>query len=171
MKTHVQSRVRFFSEVAVIASIYAVLTVVLSFISYGEIQFRIAEVLLILMCFRRSAGPGMVLGCAIANLFSPFGLVDLVLGTLATALGCLGAYLLRKQPVGIMVIPTIVANTIIVGIELLVFAGVPFWLGGGAVFIGEAAVLYILGIPFYWALKKLNFKSDYASEVADLRKK
>lgn len=149
---------RFFAEIAIIASLYAVLTVVLP-ISYGPIQFRIAEALIALVCFRRSALPGLILGCLIANLFSPFGLPDVIFGTLATAVGVGVAYKLRRRKICWVMLPPLIANSLIVGIELTVFAWIPFWLSAGGVFLGEIVVLYGLGIPFYYALK-MKFKKD-----------
>ncbi|AMP20066.1 hypothetical protein AZF37_01745 [endosymbiont 'TC1' of Trimyema compressum] len=159
MKITFKSQGRFFAEVAIIASLYAVLTVVLP-ISYGPIQFRIAEALIVLVCFRRSALPGLIVGCLIANLFSPFGLPDVIFGTLATAVGVGIVYKLRHRKIGWVMLPPLIANSLIVGIELTVFAGIPFWFSAGGVFLGEIVILYGLGIPFYYALKKMKFKQD-----------
>lgn len=161
MKMNVNKNVGFVAEVAIIASVYVVLTVALSFISYGVVQFRIAEALLVLVLFRKSAPVGLILGCALANLFSPLGVADIIIGTGATALGVFGGYLLRERKIVFFFLPTVLFNTIIIGLELLVFVGTPLILGASAVFIGEVVVLYGLGIPFYYGLKKIGFKSDF----------
>ena len=129
-------------------------------ISYGPIQFRIAEALIVLVCFRRSALPGFIVGCLIANLFSPFGLPDVIFGTLATAVGVGIAYKLRHRKIGWVMLLPLITNSLIVGIELTVLAGIPFWFSAGGVFLGEIVVLYGLGNPFYYALKKMKFKQD-----------
>lgn len=161
MDINFKSQSRYFAEIAIIAAIYAVLTVFLPFISYTNIQFRISEALLVLVLFRKSAIPGLILGCFIANIFSPMGLPDVIFGTLATIVAVYGMYLLRKKPIGIALIPPVIANSIIVGIELKLFLNIPILAGFFGVLIGEAVVLYTLGIAFYYALKKLKFKSDY----------
>lgn len=66
------------------AAIYAVLTVAMAPISYGAVQLRLSEVMTLLAFVDPVFIPGLVLGNFIANLFSPFGLPDVVFGTLAT---------------------------------------------------------------------------------------
>lgn len=160
MKINFKSRDSFLTEVSIIASLYTVLTVLLPIISYGPIQFRIAETLTVLAFFRRSAFPGLIIGCLIANLFSPFGLPDVIFGTLATTVGVGITYKLKCRKIGWLMLPPLISNTLIVGTELIVFAGIPCWFSLGGVFLGEIAILYGLGIPFYYALKKMKFKND-----------
>ena len=71
---------------ALIAAIYVVLTVANISFSYGAIQFRISESLSQLVVFSKSYWLPITLGVAIANLFSPLGLVDVFFGTLGTGL-------------------------------------------------------------------------------------
>lgn len=67
-----------------IAAIYAVATIALPFASYNAIQFRFSEVLTLMAFVDSSYIPGLVLGCAIANMFSPLGIIDVLVGTSAT---------------------------------------------------------------------------------------
>ncbi len=60
-------------RIAVVAALYAVLTLALSWISFNSIQFRVAEILIILCFFRKDYVYSLVIGCAIANCFSPMG--------------------------------------------------------------------------------------------------
>ena len=161
MELNYKSKSRMFAEVAIIASLYVVLTVFLPMISYSQIQFRISEALLILVLFRKSSIPGLILGCLIANVFSPFGLPDVIFGTMGSVLAVSGIYLLRKKPVYISILPGVIANAVLVGVELWWFAKIPLWFGFLSVFAGQFVVLYALGIPFFYALKKIGFKSDY----------
>ena len=160
MELNFKSRSRFFAEVALIASLYIVMTVLMPF-SYNNVQFRISEALMVLVLFRRSSIPGLILGCFIANLFSPFGLPDIIFGTLGTALAVYGIYRLREKKPVVALIPGVLANGLLVGLELWFFANIPFIAAAGFVSIGEFLVLYTLGIAFYWALKKIRFPSDY----------
>ena len=74
---------------ALIAALYAVLTVVLAPISYGSIQFRVSEALTLLPFYLPEAMPGLFFGCVIANFFGGFGLIDMIVGSIATLLAAL----------------------------------------------------------------------------------
>ena len=69
---------------AVVAAVYAALTMLLAPISYGVLQFRISEVLCILPFFFPSTVWGLFIGCAISNILSTYGLLDVVMGSAAT---------------------------------------------------------------------------------------
>ena len=99
MKRKNQSRVRFITLSAIIASLYIVLTLVSAVfgLSSGAIQIRISEALCVLSAFTSSAIPGLSIGCLIANLITGANLLDVVFGTLATLIGAWGGYLLRKR--------------------------------------------------------------------------
>ena len=55
---------------AVLAAVYAALTVLLPVPQFGPVQCRLAEALTVLPFFFPAATPGLVVGCFIANLFS-----------------------------------------------------------------------------------------------------
>ena len=71
---------------AVVAALYAVLTLAFSWISYGPVQFRIAEALTALPLFMPCSIPGLTVGCVVANLIGGYGLYDIVIGSLATCI-------------------------------------------------------------------------------------
>ena len=71
---------------ALIAAIYVVLTVAIAPFSYGAIQLRISESLSQLVVFSKKYWFPITLGVAIANIFSPLGIVDVFFGTLGTGL-------------------------------------------------------------------------------------
>ena len=75
---------------AIIAAVYAVLTVVIAPLAYGPVQFRFSEILIFLAFYNFRYIPGLILGCFIANLFSPMMSYDIVFGTLATTIAVLG---------------------------------------------------------------------------------
>lgn len=142
----------------IIAAIYAVLTILTSSFSYGQIQFRIAEALCVLCWFEPVLTLGLFSGCVIANLFSPVSALDIVVGSAATLIACL---LIGKCKKPWMVpIPVIFVNAIIVGAELsLVYMPESmFWYGfglmGAEVGVGELVVMYGLGLPLLLLLKK-----------------
>lgn len=105
--------VYFMVHAAVIAAIYVVLTLVLAPISFGPIQFRISEALCILPFFTPAAVPGLFIGCLLSNLLYGAVAMDVIFGSLATLIGAVGSYLLRKNKWAVC-IPPILANTIII---------------------------------------------------------
>ena len=101
---------------SILAALYVAITLVFSPISYGFLQFRISEMLIMLPFFNKKWIPGIVLGTLIANMFSPLGLVDVVFGTLATLISVLIISRSSSNLVAVLV-PTIV-NGIVIGVEL-----------------------------------------------------
>jgi hypothetical protein len=73
----------------VVAAVYFVITLAASGISYGQIQFRIAEILVLLCFFRPDFVIGVTLGCFLANINSTIQPWDMILGTAATFLSSL----------------------------------------------------------------------------------
>ena len=82
---------------AIIAALYVVLTVIFAPISFGEMQVRISEALTILPMFTPAAIPGLFVGCVLGNLLGGAIPVDVIFGSLATLIGAVGGYLLRKN--------------------------------------------------------------------------
>ena len=100
---------------AMIASMYVVLTFLSSLfgLSSGVIQCRISEALCILPVFTSAAIPGLAIGCLISNFIAGAIWQDILFGTLATLIGALGTYLLRKWSF-LSPLPAIAANTLII---------------------------------------------------------
>ena len=141
----------------VVAGLYAAITILTASFAYGNIQFRIADAMCLLVCIEPSLTIGLTLGCLIANIFSTVSVLDIVIGTAATLLGCLLTIQVKKT--WILPIPTILANAAMVG-AMLAFVYTPesFWQGfaimGAEVAAGEIVVLYLLGVPLYLTMKK-----------------
>lgn len=143
---------------AMIAAIYAALTLGLQAISFGPVQFRVSEALTLLPILFPQAIPGLTLGCLISNLFSPLGatVYDVVFGTLATLVA---AILTRriKGSVWVKALPPVLANGVIVGLVLTYAYGLnTLWLNMLTVAAGEAAVCYALGVPMIKLLEKAD---------------
>lgn len=166
---------KYLVEGAVIGAFYAVLTIVLAPISFGVVQFRISEALTILPLFTPAAIPGLTVGCVISNMVGMLmganlaGAWDMVIGSAATLLAAICTYALRNiklKSLPIMsFLPPIIFNALIVGGEL--FLALPgefsLLLGVGSVGIGEAVVVFVLGIPLYYIIKKTGiFKQHKA---------
>ena len=129
------------------AAIYAVMTVAMAPISYGAVQLRLSEVMTLLAFVDPVFIPGLVLGNFIANLFSPFGLPDIIFGTLATFLA---VFMMSKMKSMFFASlwPTI-ANGIIIGLELAIFTGAPLLSTALYVGLGEFLVVTVLGYPVF----------------------
>ena len=129
-------------------------------VTYGPIQCRFSEALCVLPCRdRKAAIPGLAVGCLITNLLSPYGLLDLVVGTLATLLAAVWSG--RCRSAWTAAVPPVVCNMVLVGAMLAwestgfsaAFAGL-FAYNALTVGIGEAAVCFLLGVPLLRALEK-----------------
>ena len=147
---------------ALVAALYAVLTLFLPIPQYGEVQFRIAECMTVLPFLFPWATPGLIVGCLLANLLgSPF-VLDWVFGTLATALACL---LTARMPgKWLAPLPPVLCNAVIVGAEIAWSAtggfGEAFWTAVGPIAVsvgaGELVVCYLLGLPLLTLLPRVR---------------
>ena len=130
----------------IIAALYVVLTLVFAPISFGEAQLRVAEALTILPLFTSAAIPGLFVGCLIANMLGGAVIWDVLFGSIATFLGALGSYLLRKNRWLVPIAP-IVSNTVIIPFVLKYAYGVdlPIPMLMLYILLGEIGGCYILG--------------------------
>ena len=141
-------KVLFVAQAALIAAIYVVLTYFISAfnLASGAIQVRISEALTILPFFTPAAIPGLAIGCFLSNLLTGCLPMDVLCGSLATLIGAVGSYLLRKHK-WLVPLPPVVANTIIVPYVLAYVYGaegsIPFFMV--TVGIGEVISCYVLG--------------------------
>jgi len=110
---------------AVVAAIYAAITISLAPISFGPIQFRVAESLNLLAFFNPIFAPAVILGVLIANFFSPLGLVDIVLGTAATAIAMGLLLVIKKRTNNLFLcsLPTTIINAAIIPLVILIGTG------------------------------------------------
>ena len=140
---------------AIIASLYVVLTVAISPLSYGNIQFRIAEILVFLCFFRHDYIIGLTLGCFIANLFSPMLIWDITLGVAATIIALV--LMIFSKNIYIAAIWPVLSNAFIVAIELHFAFELPYFLSALEVGIGEAGVMIVGLIVFILLSKNKRF--------------
>ena len=146
---------RFLCRGALVAALYVVLTWLCALVGLdkGVIQMRLSEALCVLPAFTGAAVPGLFVGCLLANLLTGSALPDVVFGSLATLIGALGAYLLRRRK-WLVPLPTVLANMLIIPFVLRFAYGaegtIPyFMLTVGA---GEVISAYICGMLLYAAL-------------------
>lgn len=136
-----------------IAALYVVLTLITYPISFLGVQFRFAELLVLLCFFRKDYIIGLSVGTAIVNFTSPIGVLDVAFGTLATIVACLG--IMFSKQLAIACLFPIISNAFIVGFELWKFLGEPFWISTGLVAIGETTVMVVAYI-LYMVLRRKN---------------
>lgn len=143
---------------ALIAALYAVMTIALAPISYGQIQVRVAEALTVLPFFSSYSILGLFVGCIIANMIGGNGIFDVVFGSLATLISAVITYYIGKSNLKykrcLAPLPPVLINAVIIGIELNVVFKLPLvasmlWVG-----LGEMVACYVLGLPLLLYIDK-----------------
>lgn len=152
--------INFLIKSAIVASVYVVLTVMLPVLSYGPIQLRLSEILVLLVFYNRRFIPGLVLGCFIANFFSPLAIFDVIFGSLASILAFY--FMIRQNnlykasifPVLSMILPAfatymVLDNSYSFFIVLLQFM------------ISEFVVVCIIGVTIFKIIEKKKSLMNY----------
>lgn len=132
-------------RLALVAALYAALTLALP----GLSQFRFSEILVLLCFYRKDYSISLILGCFIANCFSPMALMDMIFGTLATAIAVIPMFYIKN--IWLASLLPVVSNGIIIAIELLVCYGSepPVWFNMLTVGAGELVVVTIIGCVLF----------------------
>lgn len=147
-------KVKYLTRAGIIAAIYVVLTVIMGELSFGSLQFRISEALVLLPYADKAAVPGVYVGCLIANIFGGYGFVDIFFGSLVTLLS---AYLTSKMPNKILaVVPPVVLNAFIVSIWVSKFTHTPYYASVISIGLSEFFCVAGLGMLLLIALEKIK---------------
>ena len=152
-------------EISIIAAAYVALTLLIQPISYGEIQFRLSEILMLLVFYNKKYSLSMILGCLIANLWSPYLLWDMLFGTMATSLACF--FMTNSKSLIVASIWPTVFNGLIVGAEIAILSDLPYLLCIITVGFGELVVVSILGTVIF---KSLMQNKDINDLICDKNK-
>jgi len=155
---------------AVVAGLYAGMTLAAMSFSYGPVQFRISEVLCILPFFFPFSVWGLFVGCIVANLFSPYLWLDITVGPIASLLAALCTMYIGRMNSRDRVLtkvfacfPPVIFNAVLIGAMIAyimmsegtaesflpVFIASSIWVG-----LGQSVVLYVLGLPLMIYLPK-----------------
>ena len=170
-------RLRSLSAGAMIAALYAAVSLApfISIISFGAVQFRVAEALTVLAALLFPAVPGLTIGCVIANAagaalgYNGLGYWDVLFGGGATLIAALLSYALRNIKVRglpvLSLLPPIIINALVIGAELTLFLPekIPYWVNAGSVALGETAVILFLGVPLYFTLRRTKLFHDLSA--------
>ena len=148
-------KVNFWIRAAVYAAVYAALTFLIAPLSYGVMQIRFAEALVVFALFDPAAVYGLGAGCFIANLIGPNGIWDIVIGTLASIAGLIIIRALKKHPFAGMLFHVLINGTAI-GLMLHFVYGIDIHPAIAILWItaGEALSCMGLGLPLLAILKK-----------------
>ena len=147
----------FVSQGAIIAALYVVLTMLANALGLANypVQLRFSEALTVLPLFTGAAIPGLFVGCLISNILSGAVIWDVIFGSLATLIGAIGTYLLRRYKL-LPLLPPIISNTLIVPFVLAYGYGIegtmPFFML--TVGVGEAISCGVLGYLLKLVLRK-----------------
>lgn len=150
---------RSLSRGAIIAAIYAALTLLLAPISYGQIQLRVAEALTLLPIVLPEAVPALTIGCLLANVMGGCTILDIVFGTLATFLAAVLTRRLRAHPGAAMLMPVLLNGVIVGAVVHVAYSPViPLPLCMLCVAVGEAASCCLLGPVVLRAMERIPQK-------------
>lgn len=146
----------FIAYAAMIAAIYVILTSIFAPFGFGEIQVRVAEALTILPAFTSAAIPGLFIGCLIGNILGGAILPDIIFGSLATLIGAVFVFLLRRKSKYVLPLAPVLSNSLIIPFILRFGYGVnlpiPFLML--SIGIGEILSCGVLGMLLHNALSK-----------------
>jgi uncharacterized membrane protein len=139
---------RYIAKVGIIASLYAVITIILAPLSYGPVQVRVSEALTVLPYLTPAAIPGLFVGCVLANIYGGLGIYDIIGGSLCTLLGAFLTFLCSrtKRPI-LAPLPPVLINAFGVSLYLHFLFQFPYWITVIYVGIGEIVACFVLGYP------------------------
>ena len=143
---------------AMIAAIYVVITIFLP--SYGPLQLRLTEMFAHLPMFNKKYSIGLILGVAIANIRSEFGIYDIIFGTLHTALSLLIVFFIIKENDSLMkkmlintAVFTAMSFILALMVSILTDEIFFFWVNYAS-FAASIAVVMLVTIPVIMFLDK-----------------
>lgn len=156
-------KVMFTVKVAVIAGLYVALVTLLAPISFHFFQVRVADSLLLLPFlefFGLPAVIGLTIGCALANILSPFGIIDVVFGSLANLLAGLVAWIVGRKSKSVYsltlaaITETLIVSAIVGYFVLHLAGGLDLVIAFLGVLVGSSISICILGVALTLFLTK-----------------
>ena len=168
-KKSLNLKINILTTTAATGAIYAVLTIILSPISYGPIQARLSEVLCVLPFFLPETAWGLAVGCAIANLMTG-NIFDVIFGSLATlaagmaaaAIGKRGKESLKNKILACLM-PVLFNSFVISAVILCAYNGKNildhfgmYLLYAFEIGAGEALVMFAGGLPMMKSIPRLK---------------
>lgn len=141
---------------AIIAAFYFVLPIAVPSLSFGTIQFRLSEALTLLPVIMPEAIFGLTVGCFFSNMFfSPFGIIDMAIGTSVTFIAAVLTYVLRKK-IAVAALPPVLLNALFVPLIWIINGSDSlYYINMFSILISQAIVIYAIGLPLTIGLRKV----------------
>jgi len=133
------------------AAVYMVATLAIAPLSFGAIQLRFSEIMVLLAFIDPAYVAGLILGCAMSNLFSTVGMIDVIFGTLGTVVAVAGI-INSKRLFMATLWPTV--SMLVVTVGICIGTGLPYAPTLITVMLGEFAVVTCLGYPIFKNIMK-----------------
>jgi uncharacterized membrane protein len=149
------------AKMALITSLYVVVTVGLSVISFGAVQIRLSEMFNYFALYNKRYIWAITLGVAIANFSSPNGLIDVVVGSVCTFLVLLMSVYVTKsiQTMKYKLVLTAIVFAVsmfTVAGQLTFLYGLPFFYNWLIIGLGELLSMTVGGMIVYTLGKKID---------------
>lgn len=149
------------AKMAVVAALYVVVTVFLAPFSFGQVQLRVAEMFNFLALYNKRYVWSVTIGCALANIASPNGIIDVIVGSVCTffvlVICCKVCKNFADMRIKIAVTAVLFAFSMFtVAGQLTILYQMPFWMNWGYIAIGELLSMTIGGIVIYTIGQKIN---------------
>lgn len=150
------------TKIAIISSLYVIVTISLAPISFGAIQFRLSEMFNFLALYHKRYVIAITFGVVIANFMSPTWFLDVPIGSISTFLVLIFCrYVTRQMKNDILKIVTtaiiFAVSMFTVAAQLTLLFDLPFFYTWLTVGIGELLSMTIGGIMIYWLAKRVDF--------------
>lgn len=155
----------------IIAALYTALTYVFAPFAFGPFQIRPAEALCLLALVYPEAVPALTIGCALSNLFSPFAIYDVPIGSLTTLAAAFITYLvgskLKNTPLKVFLggLFPVLFNTFVIPLVIVFLCGdsgdsvwVAYFTYAGSFLLTQSVWIYGLGTPLYLTISRLKTK-------------
>ena len=143
----------FLVKSAVVAALYAVITLMLPSLAYGPIQLRLSEIMVLLVFYNRRFIPGLLLGCFLANFASEIAVFDVIFGTFASFLAF--SFIIRQKNLFIAsLFPALFMFIPAIGTYLLLDSSTAFIIMLVQFMISEFIVVSIIGFIIFKILEK-----------------
>ncbi|MCM8711315.1 QueT transporter family protein [Clostridium sp. SYSU_GA19001] len=150
---------------ALVGALYAALTLSIPFMSFLPNQLRVSEALTILPYFSSYSIFGIFIGCVVANILSPYGALDMVIGSLASLIAAVLTYYIGKSSIKykklIAPMPAVIVNAVMIGFLITYSTNTPFLANTISVGLGELISCYLLGLPLLLFIDKNDKLKKY----------
>ena len=143
------------TRIGVTTALYVVTTILCGSFAFEAVQFRVSEMLMLLCYYEKDYIFAMTMGCFVANLYSTLGMIDMIFGTSATLIAALLIYAFRKRlSLPAVSLFPVMTNAVLVGLEIKIVTGAPFWANAGFVALGEFVCVSIGGVIVFKLLER-----------------